>query len=158
MIKCMSLIIFLNTRCSGADVTVNGKRLQLLTTLQAKLFHLLRVLAVWVSSIIDGLLSPGLLENLNNRVSSRSIWLYMILWVRSNFFKSPHLLNWDEVRTSQHSGCHLSGYFRTQQLKVLVWIEPFLLVRSRVPHCVQRNVACLMASEGPSQRTLDGNF
>ncbi len=42
--KYMSLIVFLNLRCSVTDATVSGKRFQLLTTLHAKLFRLLRIL------------------------------------------------------------------------------------------------------------------
>ncbi len=35
----MNLVIFLNTHCSVTEVTVSGKLHQLLTTLNAKLFH-----------------------------------------------------------------------------------------------------------------------
>ncbi len=89
MSKHMSLI-FLNLRCSVTDATESGKRFQVLTTLHAKLFRLLRVLPICYSSLIDALLSPGLLENLNNCVASWSTWLYSILWVRTK--KSLRLL------------------------------------------------------------------
>ncbi len=71
--KYMSVILFLNLFCSFTDATESGKRFQLLTTVHAKRFRLLRVLPVWWSSLIDDLLSRGLLENLNNWVVSRSI-------------------------------------------------------------------------------------
>ncbi len=75
--------IFLNSRCSVIDATVSGKLYLLLTTLHAKLFRLLLVLPVWLSSLIDDILSSGLLENLNNWVASISIWLEIILCVRT---------------------------------------------------------------------------
>ncbi len=87
MSKCM-FNCYLNLRCSVTDVTANGKRFQFVTTLYAKLFRLLWVLPVWWSSLIDDLLSPGLLENLNNWIASKSIWLLSILWVRTKSFLS----------------------------------------------------------------------
>ncbi len=61
---------------SAHKKTILGrKRFQLLTNLHAKRFRLLRVLPVWGSSLIADLLSPDLLEYLNNWVASRSIWL-----------------------------------------------------------------------------------
>ncbi len=84
----MSLIVFLNLRCSVTDATVSGKRFQLLPTLHTKLFRLLRVPPVWWNCLINDLLSPGLLENLNNWVTSRTIWFLSILWVRTKLFFS----------------------------------------------------------------------
>ncbi len=77
---------YLNLHCSVTDATENGKRFRLLTTLNAKLVRLLRVLPVWWNSLIGELLSPGLLENVNNWVASRSILLLSILWVRTRSF------------------------------------------------------------------------
>ncbi len=51
---------------SGTDVTESNKRFQYLTTLHAKLFLLQ--------------------ENLSSSDASRSIWLYMIFWVRTKSF------------------------------------------------------------------------
>ncbi len=56
----------LNLRCSVTDATANGKRFQFVTTLHTKLFRLLRVLPVWLRSLIDDILIPGLLEKLEN--------------------------------------------------------------------------------------------
>ncbi len=61
----------LKTSCPGTDATASGNRFQYLTTLHAKLLLLLRVLLVCWRSLNDDLLSPGLLENLNNWVASR---------------------------------------------------------------------------------------
>ncbi len=60
-----------------------------LSTRHAKLFLiLLWVLPVRWRSPSDGLISPGLLENLNSWVASMSIWLYSIACVRIKSFLS----------------------------------------------------------------------
>ncbi len=46
MSKHMSLLVFLNLRYSFTDATESGKWFQLLTTLHAKVFRLLRVFQV----------------------------------------------------------------------------------------------------------------
>ncbi len=58
----------------------------LFTTLNTKLFRALMVLPVRRSSQIDCSLYPGLFENFDNWVASRSVWLLSIFWVRTNSF------------------------------------------------------------------------